>query len=242
MEGSRPSDRASIELRSTTQGPFLALIWCTAATVVVLVLAALASVLLSPDQRAHLYGDEGSVIEQASTVLWVIAAFAIPIILRSVRPTVLAGIGVALVAAAREADWHVELIEGNVLKIRYYLDATRSIPARMLSAAVVAIVAALCVIVAIALWRRAVRAGGLRRAWVQITVFVMALGITAKLIDSVPGPLARAGWAVPPSIRAVMGSMEEHLELLLPSLVIVGVIAYARSSSPGEPKALLGDR
>lgn len=199
------------------------------AVVAVLAVAAVEPLLLSQLRRDQIYEQEWSVVEIASVVAWILAAVSIPIILRSASIAVFAGIVLALTAAARESDMHGSLTGMSILKVRYYIDAANPIYQRALAGLVLVVIVICLCVVAVTLWRRAVSMGGLRRAWVQLVVLVMALLAGAKFLDSSPAILRSLGLELPLAMRDSMGAMEEHMELLVPLLVMMGLFVYARS-------------
>lgn len=203
--------------------------WVLLIVGLVLVWAAVAPLVFSTPTREWLYETEGSVIERASVVLWILAAACLPILLRGINLAVLAGMGVCLAAAAREGDLHGGLTGLSVLKVRYYGDAAHPIWERALAGLVVVTVVACVVIVVIAVCQRAARSGWWRRTWVQLAVAVAALGVLTKVIDSAPAPIMKAGVELPLKLREMLGSVEEHLELMLPILVIVTISVYVGS-------------
>lgn len=196
---------------------------------VVLAMAVVEPLWLGTSSREWLYESEQSVIERTSLVLWLVDALALPFLLGGIGLSVISGMVLCLAAAAREADLHGGLTGMSVLKIRYYIEPAHSIGARLLAAAVVLAVVAAFVMVAIHVFRRAAQTGGWRQRWVQVAVGAFVVGVLAKLVDSTPAPLMKAGVEIPLTLREMLGALEEHLELLLPMLVIAAVAVYVGS-------------
>lgn len=197
---------------------------------------AILPMVLSDAGRMTLYESESSIVELGSIVLWIMLALAIPFLSRPLRVAGIAGIGVCLAFAAREAELHRVFDDQSMLKFGFHLDAEHSPVARILSACAVGLAGACIVVAGVAVLRRARRDGGFRASWVRLAAATALLAIFSKVLDRAPAIIEEQGVAIHPLLRTIATSFEEHLELLLPVLVFVTIlISIRRGPSPPLP-------
>jgi membrane-associated phospholipid phosphatase len=172
---------------------------------------------------------EGGPVENGTLVLYLAAA----LLVLKMRPPAWSGrdVGalcvVLLALAAREADLHVSLFGGiSILKARFYSSGT--LPHVVLAIAVLALFGVA------AAWltgrlQRVWRSARLRRRWRPAArtaaAFVVAF-VTAGALDQLQAVLAdsQALPDVPTTLRYLMLSLEEVLELALPVLAVLGLL------------------
>lgn len=172
---------------------------------------------------------EGGPVENGTLVLYLAAA----LLVLKMRPPAWSGrdVGalcvVLLALAAREAELHVSLFGGiSILKARFYSSGT--LPHVVLAIAVLALFGVA------AAWltgrlQRVWRSARLRRRWRPAArtaaVFVVAF-VIAGALDQLQAVLAdsQALPDVPTTLRYLMLSMEEVLELALPVLAVLGLL------------------
>lgn len=198
------------------------------AVVALIVVMVVLPFLLDEATRLRLYGDETSPIEVVSAWAWVVLAGMLPVVFRSCSPAVLAASVVCLAFAAREADWHKLYTGYSVLKPKFYLLQEQEWTTRAVAAIVVLAAVASGWIALRALWRSARVDGGVGAAWVRLAIIVAALGVATKLTDRLPAIVGSVGVDVPAGVRLSFKSFEELGEFLLPFLMLVVALLFAR--------------
>jgi membrane-associated phospholipid phosphatase len=172
---------------------------------------------------------EGGPVENGTLVLYLVAA----VLVLKMRPPAWSrrDVGalciVLLALAAREAELHVSLFGGiSILKARFYGSGT------LLQIALAVAVLGLTGVAAVWLMRRLRRVWAsalLRRRWRPaahtVAAFVVAF-VTAGTLDQLQAVLADSDVLpyVPATLRYLMLSMEEVLELALPVLAVLGLL------------------
>jgi hypothetical protein len=220
--------------------------WSLGALAAGALIAALYPLFLTERTREWFYASESSIVEIATVALWIIAAVSIPVLLRRFDMRVLASMALCVAAAAREIGLDSTFTTVSVLKLRYYTTHEHPVAERALSMVVVGTLIATGIMLAIAVFRKAQRDGGLRRRWVQFALLFLVLLVGVKLLDGLPSPLKKAGLPLPDAVLIQMGSLEEHAEMVLPLLAIMAAIAFARAArragraSESTPLAIQG--
>lgn len=171
---------------------------------------------------------EGGPVENGTLALYLVAAF---FVLRMRPPAwtrrdAWALCVVLLALAAREADLHVAIFGISILKARFYASGT--------TLQIVLALTLLGLIGVAAAWlvRRMQRVGRsalMRRRWRAAARTVLAFGValvTVGALDQLQAVLGDAGVLrnLPATLRYLMLSMEEVLELALPVLVLLGLL------------------
>lgn len=209
--------------------PLLTLKRIVFAVLIASVLMALLPLVLDDAGRDAVFAEETGLFEQASLVLWLILT---PICLLGLRPPLwqgLAAAGATLFCAAREADWHAAFTADSVLKISYYLDPN-PIEHRLVAALIVGVLSIALFATLINIYRYARDGGGFGARWVQIFVLFFAVIVISKAFDRSPALLRNnLGIELPELMLAIMQSLEEGLEMLLPPLLLVMLMLFRRA-------------
>lgn len=184
--------------------------------------------LLDEPTRLRLYGDERSPVERTTFWSWIALAIVLPIVVRSLSASVLAGSAVCLAFAAREADWHKLFTGYSVLKPKFYLLPEQAWTTRLAAALLVGVAIAAAWIALRALWRSALGDGGMGAAWVRLGAVVAALAIGTKAVDRLPQIVGAIGVDVPAGVRLSFKAFEEFGEFLLPILMLAVAVLFAR--------------
>lgn len=171
---------------------------------------------------------EGGAVENGTLVLYVIAA----LLVLKMRPPAWSwrdagALCIVLLAlAAREAHLHVTLFDFGSLKTQ--VDSGRMLPQIVVVIAVLGTIGAAAFWLARRLWG-VWRSALLRRRWRPAARTVAAFGVavlTAGSLDQLQAMLADGNVLpyVPATLRYLMLSMEEVLELALPVLAVLGLL------------------
>jgi hypothetical protein len=171
---------------------------------------------------------EGGAVENGTLVLYVIAA----LLVLKMRPPAWSwrdagALCIVLLAlAAREAHLHVTLFDFGSLKTQ--VDSGRMLPQIVVVIAVLGTIGAAAFWLARRLWG-VWRSALLRRRWRSAARTVAAFGVallTAGSLDQLQAMLADGNVLpyVPATLRYLMLSMEEVLELALPVLAVLGLL------------------
>lgn len=171
---------------------------------------------------------EGGAVENGTLALYLIAA----LLVLKMRPPAWSwrdagALCVVLLAlAAREAHLHVALFDFGLLKTRVYSDGT--LPQVVVLIAVLGTIGVAAIWLARRLWG-VWRSALLRRRWRPaahtVAAFVLAF-VTAGMLDQLQAVLADSDVLphVPATLRYLILSMEEVLELALPVLAVLGLL------------------
>ncbi len=133
----------------------------------------------------------------------------------------------AALAAMREAEWHKQFTTDSLFKTNYYeaadISLAEKIPAGIVAVAAIVLVGYLGV--------RAVRLLLGRHQWREPWGFVTLLGAgilpVIKVVDRLPNLLIeKADTALPGSVVAVMSTLEEGVEMVLPLIFVAAVLMY----------------
>ncbi|MEX0654127.1 MAG: hypothetical protein WD534_00065 [Phycisphaeraceae bacterium] len=193
-------------------------------------LSVLPWLVTDPQTRAQLYAEEAGLFEQASIALWVLLAAGLFFILRPATRNVAAAAVTCLFAAAREASWHKRFTDGeSVLKLSYYLDGHAPLAEQLLIAAIT-VVGIFCLgMTALTVLRHTRAHRWLRAGWVQLFLVFFVVGVVSKVFDRTPAILDDSfGVTLPSLLLEMMQSCEEGLEMLLPVMLAITAIAFAR--------------
>ncbi|MGJ7484087.1 phosphatase PAP2 family protein [Variovorax sp. LT2P21] len=171
---------------------------------------------------------EGGAVENGTLALYVIAA----LLVLKMRPPAWSwrdagALSIVLLAlAAREAHLHVALFDFGILKTRAYSGGM--LPQVLVVLAALGTIGVAAIWLARRLWG-VWRSALLRRRWRPAARTVVAFGVallTAGSLDHLQAMLAEGNVlpSVPATLRYLMLSMEEVLELALPVLAVLGLL------------------
>lgn len=170
---------------------------------------------------------EGGIVENGTLFFYLLAA----VVVLKMRPPawsrrdIGALVIVLLALAAREADLHVALFGISILKARFYSGGTLwQIAVALAVLAPIAIAAGWLLRRSHRVWRSALA----RRRWRAAARTALAFGVaivTAKTLDRMPAMLLDFGLMreVPNTLRYLLLSLEEILELALPLLALLAL-------------------
>jgi len=200
-------------------------------TLVVGVVAATLSQTL-PLPTVLWFFSEAGPVERLSHWLWVALALlclALPWI-RSGQMRVgsgAAGAFLALFAAAREANFHLEFTGYSVLKIPYYYRAEHAGPVRLIVMVVMATAIVALVVVVHRLWKTALRDPRRFAPWKPLALLAIALLPVSKSFDRSPDLLDKTfGFVMEPRVRELFRSIEESYEMMIPIIIIVALLRF----------------
>jgi len=198
------------------------------------VLAAYSAMLLwmgltiPTDRLRELFSEEGP-FERLSVVFWVGLAALAMVARRPLTLGAVCGAYVALCCAARELDWHKQFTGYSVLKPKFFLMADQPLETRLIAGVVVAGLGLSAAVVALGLVRRLGREGRPVRPWALVSATGLALLVGTKLLDRSTG-LAQdlVGHDFSDSVRDIIVSLEEGMEMALPVIFMVAVVSAGR--------------
>jgi energy-converting hydrogenase Eha subunit A len=198
--------------------------------------------LTLPEERFDALFAEHGPVETATMWGWAGLALLCLVILRPTTLASLSGAIVCLAAAAREADWHKSFTGYSVMKFGYYLDAERTLVARLLALSVMALVIATGVILARTLILRWREAEPRRSDWRVVAIVATGWLVATKVADRFRGVLRDlTGIEFREGPKDVLSAWEEGGELILPALF--GAAVWVFVSSGGACRAgTAGDR
>jgi len=205
-------------------------------TIALLAALAIPGVFLPLETSSAIFSEQGAV-EIMSEALWLALAVALLAYFRA-TPAAIVGAGLALAAAAREADWHNEFTKESVLKLSFYGSAEHDLLAQLLAGSLVAVILLCGFVVA---WRVVclVREDP-RRAppWAGGTLVALAAMILSKCLDRAPAIL-RETVSIDLSERAisVLRAWEEGLEAALPLFFGVVIFSFPRNTRAGRRRS-----
>jgi hypothetical protein len=193
----------------------------------VVALASLAAWLVFPAERVIDWTHEGSVIEDLTIALYLVAAVGILAAWRSLPKGVAAALALTMLAfAAREADWHIHFTGTSMLRVSYYLGPAPAMHKLVSLAAVAALLAGwlYLAIRAVRAWRsKRLHAGAVGAN----TLTFLGVLVFAKVLDRLLSVLAEDfGVATDAAMRALQVAIEEPLEMILPVIVLATVWQY----------------
>ncbi|GIW74661.1 MAG: hypothetical protein KatS3mg103_1183 [Phycisphaerales bacterium] len=201
------------------------------------VLATVAALL--PSTRTTALFDESGPFERASPWLWLALAGWIASVFPRRGWTVLAGMVLALAAAAREWDWHLAFTGYSVLKIPFYYRDQYPVHQKLLTGAAMLLIAAstamlLARLVRLRPWARPVR------WWAKSLAFAFGVLVFTKAVDRAPALLQEhAGLVLGDRWRAAFYAVEEGLEMLLPiffGLYALALAQWHRATAQGQAR------
>ncbi|TFZ02175.1 hypothetical protein EZ313_12910 [Ramlibacter henchirensis] len=190
-------------------------------------LASLAAWLVFPAELVIDWTHEGSLIEDLTIALYLVAAVGILAVWRSLPKGVAAALALTMLAfAAREADWHIHFTGTSMLRVSYYLGPAPLTHKLLSFAAVGALLAGwlYLTIRAVRAWRsKRLHAGAVGAN----TLTFLGVLVFAKLLDRLLSVLAEDfGVATNDAMRALQVAIEEPLEMVLPVIVLATVWQY----------------
>lgn len=203
----------------------------------ILVYAALLTALaliLPADTLAALFSESGP-FERLSIAFWLLLAAWCFDLARPLRHNlVLTGL-IALLFAAREADWHKAFTQDSLFKSDYYFDTPAPL-AEKIPAAMVALGAFAVLIYALACGAKFLRRGrraALREPWVQTMLLGTAMLPLLKVLDRLRSWLRHDfGIRVSEQLGNLTGALEEGFECLLPLIFAFALVQYRRQTDP----------
>ncbi len=191
--------------------------------------------LMTPTDRLRDIFSEQGPFERLSVVFWVGLA-AIALVAR--RPLTLGavcGAYVALCCAARELDWHKAFTDYSVLKPKFYFKADQPLDARMIAGVIVAGLGVSAAVLTLGLLRRLRREGRPVRPWALVSAMGLALLVGTKLLDRSTGMVQDLlGHDLSDSVRDIIVSFEEGMEMALPVIFSVAVLSIRRCAAGCE--------
>lgn len=211
-----------------TDRPWMQARWAASVLpIAAIVFAVCAWALLDRAPLHHLMNEEGPV-EQLSWMFWFAAALAFAVLARpeDVLSTRVCLVVMLLAFGARELDLHKTLTGKSVLKVSFYFDKF-PLHQKLVALAIVTIVVA-------ALWVLLKRYA--RRVWrgcregdtvcTTVLIFVVTLVVSKVLDRAINVLLVDYGVVTPKLTGALIGSLEETLELALPLIAGFGLAQH----------------
>jgi len=187
------------------------------------------------DRLRNIFSEEGP-FERLSVVFWVgLAAIAV-VVRRPLTLGAVCGAYISLCCAARELDWHKNFTDYSVLKPAFYFKAAQPLGVRAIAAVIVSGLALSGAVLALRLLSRLRREGRPWRAWARVSVIGLALLLGTKVLDRSTGMVQDLlGHDFSDSVRDIIVSLEEGVEMALPVIFMVAVLAASRCPAPAEP-------
>lgn len=179
------------------------------------------AVSLSPEAFAVLFSESGP-FQQMSLGLWLGLA---AVLLASRSPAEAAMAVLALLAAAREADWHKAFTVDGLTKISTYLNPAVPWQEKVIGITMLALALGSSVYLTVRLYRYLFLRQGSVALTGQILVIAVVLLPLSKVLDRSPSILRkRFDIVLPQNIDQVLVALEEGIEMLVPVLLIVALL------------------